>query len=1650
MPKTSGSAKNSSKASAERAASRAGTGGFIGFDAFSGGNAAPSSTSASGSVAGSAESSLIAASSAIDDASTVLSQALVLAFRRAAKRDSTTKLRALSDLAALFTPASLADDASLDSALRVWARLLPLLVADSVRAVRRSSCAAHHALVVLAGRRLAPHLAALMPPWLAALFDPAPDVQSAARAAFDAVFTTDDKRVGALAFTADAMVVHLRRTVDGVLLFRSAVPTRGKKDAAAAAESDAGEAASNAVLPLMQAIRAVEHCVRSLSAPTVAAQHAGAINKWLAVLLADDELAEPACLEALFSLADSHFAQLHAPLMSLVATLAVHQRGACAPHAARIAAPVLRCFGAVDAASPLREVFQATIALLKQFGAAVLPLDDGDKLARSVGAGLLTMLRQAGFQAPHILYAGLQPLLAHLPAPAWSGGQAQFASRVLAGLWSGLDADAWQSGNESMLFDAYVECLPLLAAKAAGGADADVAAFVVNSAAHVVSAALAPKDCALQKWPSRVAVVKRVLSLQVAGATPAQLCALLATRIDALVHKQAPLVDGSDSPLMRCIDVLGACAELGAASTVQATAALILAQLAALPTVTVDVLAALAHIARHFAAIIETRDASACAERALRDSDAAVVGAALDVLVACAATQETRRVGAIVAAGAAGPGVLCRLLRSVTGDAAPWRCAELTALVEQQLAVAVPSSVSCELLATAVTAALLPEATLAQAAEAVARSLPTRTSFICVAGALLSTGHRSRGECAELLFETWATADDVAARDAARAAFAPALRWRDGVSIDALVRVLHRVATVESAPCGELVRAILGCAAAQGASAAACAKMLPVLGAADFGECATLASALAAAPFGELRRAGVSGRLREHELQARLVRLAPLVFVELERGSVLSAVSRDWLWLPAGFALACLAVGGIASVDVVGAFVASLVANEKPHFSEQWLVDAVVDTARAATQSSASLSSLTLLLEAARALPAALLRRVTDAIAAELIANELSAEAVLTPTSVARFVVALPFVAAHCGDTSRVRACVGAVAKRCVGENAALSLALVRSLATHAIGADDAAQLIAACEPLFGERWWSTRQLDEQVECVALVFAAAEHADAAAAPTLKGDLWLSRVAQAVGGVAAADTAVETTHRATAIVLLRALVRARASRGKSTVLDGLLAAVDDSDKAAVAVHEPIVDLFAELVDVRDDARDEPFAVLLSAAADCVAGARIAPLPDDESEGNSRVRELFMQFVPILSREDSRAPTLLSQAAAHNVLLQAAQQFAALCKKRDEDNDIVVDGDKPIVDRDQELEEQSLPTQLRLALSRANDGRGNASGLLLLWSVTLEVLSFHGHNTRQHASAFLRRGERMCGVLTRLFDEVDETRAVPLAAVPVLGCVDGAIARDADDDDDVRPFAPLAARLFLRTALQLPVLLRSWYRSVSCPRRMVDKATTYVTRFVGEIVIAQELARVQDYILGGSGGGGKKPHAPAAKTPTKTAKGAASDDDDDSDSDDDDDDDDDDDGDDSDSGDEFSMRVFRQARQVVAQYETDDIDLSVTLTLPVSYPLDLVNVESTTRFGVSEAQWRRWVLSITSIFMSQDGSVLDACLLWKENLNKHFSGVEPCPICYSVLHLTNNQLPKMACSNCKNVFHSSCLFAWFAKSHKSQCPLCSAPF
>jgi len=134
----------------------------------------------------------------------------------------------------------------------------------------------------------------------------------------------------------------------------------------------------------------------------------------------------------------------------------------------------------------------------------------------------------------------------------------------------------------------------------------------------------------------------------------------------------------------------------------------------------------------------------------------------------------------------------------------------------------------------------------------------------------------------------------------------------------------------------------------------------------------------------------------------------------------------------------------------------------------------------------------------------------------------------------------------------------------------------------------------------------------------------------------------------------------------------------------------------------------------------------------------------------------------------------------------------------------------------------------------------------------------------------------------------------------------------------------------------------------------------------------------------------------------------------------------------------------------SREVIASYVQDDFSLRVLISLPVAFPFRNAEVDCSKTLGVPQNRWKRWSLQITLMLNNQGGTIPDALLLWKQNVEKEFEGVEPCPICYSVLHVKTHKLPSLECKTCHNRFHFDCLTEWLRSSGKSQCVLCQQPW
>ncbi|KAL3907977.1 MAG: hypothetical protein SGARI_003280 [Bacillariaceae sp.] len=95
-------------------------------------------------------------------------------------------------------------------------------------------------------------------------------------------------------------------------------------------------------------------------------------------------------------------------------------------------------------------------------------------------------------------------------------------------------------------------------------------------------------------------------------------------------------------------------------------------------------------------------------------------------------------------------------------------------------------------------------------------------------------------------------------------------------------------------------------------------------------------------------------------------------------------------------------------------------------------------------------------------------------------------------------------------------------------------------------------------------------------------------------------------------------------------------------------------------------------------------------------------------------------------------------------------------------------------------------------------------------------------------------------------------------------------------------------------------------------------------------------------------------------------------------------------------------EMQVKGSSTTREVTATYVQDDFTLSVMVKIPPSFPFRRAEVDCSKTLGVPAAKSKRWSLIIAQMINNQGGTLKDALTLWKENVDKEFEGVEPCPV------------------------------------------------
>lgn len=215
----------------------------------------------------------------------------------------------------------------------------------------------------------------------------------------------------------------------------------------------------------------------------------------------------------------------------------------------------------------------------------------------------------------------------------------------------------------------------------------------------------------------------------------------------------------------------------------------------------------------------------------------------------------------------------------------------------------------------------------------------------------------------------------------------------------------------------------------------------------------------------------------------------------------------------------------------------------------------------------------------------------------------------------------------------------------------------------------------------------------------------------------------------------------------------------------------------------------------------------------------------------------------------------------------------------------------------------------------------------------------------------------------------------------------------------DPAQPRTLQVLAAHVYFRTLVHLPTQVRDWWLAVR-DRQLSLFVSHFTAKFCTPLLAERELSHLRD---------------PSALARLQDES--------------------------------MTVRVM-SSNEVVATYTVDEHPMEIGVRLPPDYPLHGVEIRDIKRVGVSEAQWRAWLLSVQQLLSGKNGLIFDALSLFKQNAEAKFQGYEgaECAICYSIISPTDETLPNKPCKTCKHKFHGSCLYKWVSTSGSSTCPLC----
>ncbi|KAH9525306.1 listerin E3 ubiquitin protein ligase 1 [Bulinus truncatus] len=286
---------------------------------------------------------------------------------------------------------------------------------------------------------------------------------------------------------------------------------------------------------------------------------------------------------------------------------------------------------------------------------------------------------------------------------------------------------------------------------------------------------------------------------------------------------------------------------------------------------------------------------------------------------------------------------------------------------------------------------------------------------------------------------------------------------------------------------------------------------------------------------------------------------------------------------------------------------------------------------------------------------------------------------------------------------------------------------------------------------------------------------------------------------------------------------------------------------------------------------------------------------------------------------------------------------------------------------------------------IVMDRDTEEYAQTLGYLLAWKLLLQLFKLSTNQMRAKYAQYFKVSSSVNCLLDNLFRLMPQH---PSPSILTLDCSINVIGELNDSE-----LAWLSLCVYRQCLEILPALVRSWW--VYQDRKAANFIDRFTTEYLSGGLIRQQIL--------------------SAQNPDKAME-------------------------------DITIKARPAAREVSATYQMAEVTINMSIVLPENYPLGKLEVTCDKRVGVSQAQWDRWLLQLNIFLQHQNGSIVDGLRLWKGNIDKKFEGIDDCMICFSVIHGTTFQLPRLTCRTCRKKFHSACLYKWFNTSQKSSCPLC----